>query len=135
MCLPLLLKHTHSIPTCQGRGWGPGSGVGFWFLLSSSTSATQSGPPLFLHLPPLFLLQMERHPEEVPLSMGPDLLTVRKSGVSRTHSLPNDSYMCRDGSTAKGSLGHRGWGLPKAQSGTRAGGRWARLTPGDPVLA
>ncbi|XP_070339123.1 voltage-dependent T-type calcium channel subunit alpha-1G isoform X9 [Equus asinus] len=62
--------------------------------------------------------QMERHPEEVPLSMGPDLLTVRKSGVSRTHSLPNDSYMCRDGSTAKGSLGHRGWGLPKAQSGS-----------------
>ncbi|XP_070416809.1 voltage-dependent T-type calcium channel subunit alpha-1G isoform X14 [Equus przewalskii] len=61
---------------------------------------------------------MERHPEEVPLSMGPDLLTVRKSGVSRTHSLPNDSYMCRDGSTAKGSLGHRGWGLPKAQSGS-----------------
>uniref|UniRef100_A0A8C4MFJ5 Calcium voltage-gated channel subunit alpha1 G n=1 Tax=Equus asinus asinus TaxID=83772 RepID=A0A8C4MFJ5_EQUAS len=50
-----------------------------------------------------------------------NLLTVRKSGVSRTHSLPNDSYMCRDGSTAKGSLGHRGWGLPKAQSGTRAG--------------
>ncbi|XP_004434769.1 PREDICTED: voltage-dependent T-type calcium channel subunit alpha-1G isoform X8 [Ceratotherium simum simum] len=61
---------------------------------------------------------MEPHPEEVPLSMGPDLLTVRKSGVSRTHSLPNDSYMCRDGSTAEGSLGHGGWGLPKAQSGS-----------------
>ncbi|XP_054564860.1 voltage-dependent T-type calcium channel subunit alpha-1G isoform X9 [Eptesicus fuscus] len=53
------------------------------------------------------------HPGEVP-----DLLTVRKSGVSRTHSLPNDSYMCRDGSTAEGSLGHRSWGLPKAQSGS-----------------
>ncbi|XP_070251388.1 voltage-dependent T-type calcium channel subunit alpha-1G isoform X15 [Myotis yumanensis] len=53
------------------------------------------------------------HPGEVP-----DLLSVRKSGVSRTHSLPNDSYMCRDGSTAEGSLGHRSWGLPKAQSGS-----------------
>lgn len=63
---------------------------------------------------------MEPHPEEVPLALGPDLLTVRKSGVSRTHSLPNDSYMCRDGSTAEGSLGRRSWGLPKAQSGTRA---------------
>ncbi|XP_029783215.1 voltage-dependent T-type calcium channel subunit alpha-1G isoform X18 [Suricata suricatta] len=58
------------------------------------------------------------HPEEVPLALGPDLLTVRKSGVSRTHSLPNDSYMCRDGSTAKGSPGRRSWGLPKAQSGS-----------------
>ncbi|XP_020922827.1 voltage-dependent T-type calcium channel subunit alpha-1G isoform X1 [Sus scrofa] len=62
--------------------------------------------------------QMESHPEEVPILLGPDLLTVRKAGVSRTHSLPNDSYMCRDGSTAEGSLGHRGWGLPKAQSGS-----------------
>ncbi|XP_015426256.1 PREDICTED: voltage-dependent T-type calcium channel subunit alpha-1G [Myotis davidii] len=53
------------------------------------------------------------HPGEVP-----DLLSVRKSGVSRTHSLPNDSYMCRDGSTAEGSLGHGSWGLPKAQSGS-----------------
>nr|KAF6308803.1 calcium voltage-gated channel subunit alpha1 G [Pipistrellus kuhlii] len=48
----------------------------------------------------------------------PDLLAVRKSGVSRTHSLPNDSYMCRDRSTAEGSPGHRSWGLPKAQSGS-----------------
>nr|XP_051681496.1 voltage-dependent T-type calcium channel subunit alpha-1G isoform X18 [Oryctolagus cuniculus] len=61
---------------------------------------------------------MEPHPEEVPAALGPDLLTVRKAGVSRTHSLPNDSYMCRDGSTAEGSLGPRGWGLPKAQSGS-----------------
>ncbi|XP_042822313.1 voltage-dependent T-type calcium channel subunit alpha-1G isoform X9 [Panthera tigris] len=61
---------------------------------------------------------MEPHPEEVPLALGPDLLTVRKSGVSRTHSLPNDSYMCRDRSTAEGSLGRRSWGLPKAQSGS-----------------
>ncbi|XP_007465102.1 PREDICTED: voltage-dependent T-type calcium channel subunit alpha-1G isoform X35 [Lipotes vexillifer] len=60
----------------------------------------------------------ESHTEEVPVMLRPDLLTVRKSGVSRTHSLPNDSYMCRDGSTAEGSLGHRGWGLPKAQSGS-----------------
>uniref|UniRef100_A0A2I3HMH0 Voltage-dependent T-type calcium channel subunit alpha-1G n=1 Tax=Nomascus leucogenys TaxID=61853 RepID=A0A2I3HMH0_NOMLE len=58
---------------------------------------------------------MQPHPTELP---GPDLLTVRKSGVSRTHSLPNDSYMCRHGSTAEGPLGHRGWGLPKAQSGS-----------------
>ncbi|XP_069884459.1 voltage-dependent T-type calcium channel subunit alpha-1G isoform X7 [Dipodomys merriami] len=61
---------------------------------------------------------MEPHVKEVPLTLGPDLLTVRKSGVSRTHSLPNDSYMCRDESTAEGTLGHRGWGLPKAQSGS-----------------
>ncbi|XP_059526588.1 voltage-dependent T-type calcium channel subunit alpha-1G isoform X14 [Myotis daubentonii] len=53
------------------------------------------------------------HPGEVP-----DPLSLRKSGVSRTHSLPNDSYMCRDGSTAEGSLGHGSWGLPKAQSGS-----------------
>nr|XP_035157129.2 voltage-dependent T-type calcium channel subunit alpha-1G isoform X22 [Callithrix jacchus] len=58
---------------------------------------------------------MQPHSTELP---GPDLLTVRKSGVSRTHSLPNDSYMCRHGSTAEGSLGHRDWGLPKAQSGS-----------------
>ncbi|KAM4823654.1 voltage-dependent T-type calcium channel subunit alpha-1G isoform 26-T26 [Urocitellus parryii] len=61
---------------------------------------------------------MEPQPEEVPVTLGSNLLTVRKSGVSRTHSLPNDSYMCRDGSTAEGSPGHRGWGLPKAQSGS-----------------
>ncbi|CAO2644882.1 Voltage-dependent T-type calcium channel subunit alpha-1G [Lemmus lemmus] len=61
---------------------------------------------------------MVPHPEEVPVPLGPDLLTVRKSGVSRTHSLPNDSYMCRNGSIAERSLGHRGWGLPKAQSGS-----------------
>ncbi|KAM8943948.1 voltage-dependent T-type calcium channel subunit alpha-1G isoform 30-T30 [Lycaon pictus] len=61
---------------------------------------------------------MEPHPEEMPLALGLDLLTVRKSGVSRTHSLPNDSYMFRDGGTAEGSLGCRSWGLPKAQSGS-----------------
>ncbi|KAM6176057.1 voltage-dependent T-type calcium channel subunit alpha-1G isoform 28-T28 [Erethizon dorsatum] len=61
---------------------------------------------------------MEPQPEEAPHARGPDLLTVRKSGVSRTHSLPNDSYMCPDGNTAEGSLGHRSWGLPKAQSGS-----------------
>ncbi|XP_047399644.1 voltage-dependent T-type calcium channel subunit alpha-1G isoform X4 [Sciurus carolinensis] len=61
---------------------------------------------------------MEPNPEEVPVTLGSDLLTVRKSGVSRTHSLPNDSYMCRDGSAAEGPPGHRGWGLPKAQSGS-----------------
>lgn len=85
-------------------------------------------------LPPLSVLQMEPHPEEVPITLGPDLLSVRKSGVSRTRSLPNDSYMCRDGRTAEGSLGHRGWGLPKAQSGTRAGGRLAWFTPGTSSL-
>lgn len=77
-------------------------------------------PPLFPTSLRLFLLQMEPHPEGMPLTLGPDLLSVRKSGVSRTHSLPNDSYMCRDGRTAEGSLGHRSWGLPKAQSGSRA---------------
>ncbi|XP_006832500.1 PREDICTED: voltage-dependent T-type calcium channel subunit alpha-1G isoform X6 [Chrysochloris asiatica] len=62
--------------------------------------------------------QMEPRPGAVPVTLGPDLLTVRKSGVSRTHSLPNDSYMCRDGSAAEGSPGHRAWVLPKAQSGS-----------------
>ncbi|XP_006832513.1 PREDICTED: voltage-dependent T-type calcium channel subunit alpha-1G isoform X19 [Chrysochloris asiatica] len=61
---------------------------------------------------------MEPRPGAVPVTLGPDLLTVRKSGVSRTHSLPNDSYMCRDGSAAEGSPGHRAWVLPKAQSGS-----------------
>ncbi|XP_060242921.1 voltage-dependent T-type calcium channel subunit alpha-1G isoform X23 [Meriones unguiculatus] len=61
---------------------------------------------------------MVPHPEEMPVPLGPDLLTVRKSGVSRTHSLPNDSYMCRHGSAAERSLGRGGWGLPKAQSGS-----------------
>ncbi|XP_033618993.1 voltage-dependent T-type calcium channel subunit alpha-1G, partial [Fukomys damarensis] len=61
---------------------------------------------------------MEPHLGEAPGVLAPDLLTVRKSGVSRTHSLPNDSYMCRNGSMAEGSLGHRSWGLPKAQSGS-----------------
>ncbi|XP_012658525.1 voltage-dependent T-type calcium channel subunit alpha-1G isoform X29 [Otolemur garnettii] len=61
---------------------------------------------------------MEPHPEKTPVTLGPDLLTVWKSGVSRTHSLPNDSYMCRDGSTAERPLGRRGWRLPKAQSGS-----------------
>ncbi|XP_045155916.1 voltage-dependent T-type calcium channel subunit alpha-1G isoform X3 [Echinops telfairi] len=61
---------------------------------------------------------MESQATEVPVTLGPDLLTVRKSGVSRTHSLPNDSYMCRDGSTTAESPGRRPWGLPKAQSGS-----------------
>ncbi|XP_053424685.1 voltage-dependent T-type calcium channel subunit alpha-1G isoform X18 [Nycticebus coucang] len=61
---------------------------------------------------------MEPHPEKTPVTLGPDLLTVWKSGVSRTHSLPNDSYMCRGGSTAERSLGRRGWRFPKAQSGS-----------------
>lgn len=78
---------------------------------------------------------MESHPEEAPGVLGPDLLTVRKSGVSRTHSLPNDSYMCRDGSTAEGSLGHRTWGFPKAQSGTRAEAGQLGSHKGDPNLA
>ncbi|XP_060059711.1 voltage-dependent T-type calcium channel subunit alpha-1G isoform X3 [Erinaceus europaeus] len=61
---------------------------------------------------------MEPHTKEVPGRLGPDLLTVRKSGVSRTHSLPNDSYMCRDRSPAEGAQGPRVWGLPKAHSGS-----------------
>lgn len=88
-------------------------------LLSSFSSFIK--PSCMLFTPPLILLQMVPHPEEVPGPLGPDLLTVRKAGVSRTHSLPNDSYMCRNGSIAERSLGHRGWGLPKAQSGTKAG--------------
>ncbi|XP_072502787.1 voltage-dependent T-type calcium channel subunit alpha-1G-like isoform X11 [Notamacropus eugenii] len=60
------------------------------------------------------------HPEEA-LATGlsalqPSLLTVRKSGVSRTHSLPNDSYMFRDGGSYQGFLGQRAWMLPKSQS-------------------
>ncbi|XP_074117870.1 voltage-dependent T-type calcium channel subunit alpha-1G isoform X14 [Sminthopsis crassicaudata] len=51
-----------------------------------------------------------------PSAFQPTLLTIRKSGVSRTHSLPNDSYMFRDGSSYQGSLGQRAWMLPKSQS-------------------
>ncbi|XP_044529951.1 voltage-dependent T-type calcium channel subunit alpha-1G isoform X17 [Gracilinanus agilis] len=57
------------------------------------------------------------HPTVRPMDRelgGPDLLTVRKSGVSRTHSLPNDSYMFREG----GSPGQRIWMFPKSQSGS-----------------
>jgi hypothetical protein len=99
-------------------GLGPG-GVGVTSICP--TLPHLPSPTIPSSLPLLFLLQMEPHLEEVPVTLGPDLLTVRKSGVSRTHSLPNDSYMCRDGNSAEGSLGHRGWGLPKAQSGTRTG--------------
>eukprot|EP00069_Balaena_mysticetus_P010223 bmy_06710T0 len=88
--------------------------------LSCSVALTDDSLPDDTHTLLLSALEsnMESRTEEVPVMLRPDLLTVRKSGVSRTHSLPNDSYMCRDGSTAEGSLGHRGWGLPKAQSGS-----------------
>lgn len=109
MCLSLLPDHTHPIATWSREGPGRGEG-----LLVSEARLSLSYPIGVLPLPPTSLrLQMESHPEEVPILLGPDLLTVRKAGVSRTHSLPNDSYMCRDGSTAEGSLGHRGWGSPK----------------------
>lgn len=131
VCLSLLPDHTHPIATWSREGPGRGEG-----LLVSEARLSLSYPIGVLPLPPTSLrLQMESHPEEVPILLGPDLLTVRKAGVSRTHSLPNDSYMCRDGSTAEGSLGHRGWGLPKAQSGTKTGGGSARLPLGDPILA
>lgn len=133
MCLPLLPDHTHPITTLSQEGMGAralGGGRAFGFCGPALPQLPDLDIPSSTHLPPLFLLQMEPHPEEVPVMLGPDLLTVRKSGVSRTHSLPNDSYMCRDGSAADGSLGHRGWGLPKAQSGTRAGGRTAWFTSG-----
>lgn len=94
----------------EGEGLVPA----VWLFLSYQPQRACSS----LH--PLILLQMvPHHPEEAPVPLGPDLLTVRKSGVSRTHSLPNDSYMCRNGSAAERSLGHGSWGLPKAQSGTK----------------
>lgn len=141
MYLSLLPDHTHPITILSREGMGAralAGGVGWGWASGYCCQALPQLPnldaPSSSHLPPLFPLQMESHTEEVPVMLRPDLLTVRKSGVSRTHSLPNDSYMCQDGSTAEGSLGHRGWGLPKAQSGTKAGGRPARLTPGDPSL-
>ncbi|XP_044104623.1 voltage-dependent T-type calcium channel subunit alpha-1G isoform X6 [Neovison vison] len=87
---------------------------------SCSLALTDDSLPDDTHTLLLSVLEsnMEPRSEGMPLTLGPDLLTVRKSGVSRTHSLPNDSYMCRDGRTAEGSLGHRSWGLPKAQSGS-----------------
>lgn len=115
MCLPLLPGYTHPITTLFGEG--------FWFCCPALPWLPNPDAPPSSHFPPLCPLQMEPHPKGVPLTLGPDLLAVRKSAVSRTHSLPNDSYMCRDGSTAEGPLGHGGWGLPKAQSGTKAGGR------------
>lgn len=131
-CVCPLRLTTHPITTLSegmgARASGGGGALGFC-CPALPWLPNLDDPPLS-HLPPLFLLQMEPHPEEVPVVLGPDLLTVRKPGVSRTHSLPNDSYMCRDGSTAEGSPGHGGWGLPKAQSGTRSGSRLAWLTPG-----
>ncbi|XP_056672600.1 voltage-dependent T-type calcium channel subunit alpha-1G isoform X17 [Monodelphis domestica] len=60
------------------------------------------------------------HPEEALgpglSALQPSLLAVRKSGVSRTHSLPNDSYMFRDGGSYQGSPGQRIWTFPKSQS-------------------
>lgn len=132
ICLPFLPDHTHPITPLSKKGMGAkalGGGRAFGFCCPALPQLPNLDAPSSFHLPPLFLLQMEPHPE-VSVTLGPDLLSVRKSGVSRTHSLPNDSYMCRDGSTTEGSLGHRGWGLPKAQSGTRGGGRPAWLTPG-----
>ncbi|XP_063107413.1 voltage-dependent T-type calcium channel subunit alpha-1G isoform X26 [Cavia porcellus] len=87
---------------------------------SCSLALTDDSLPDDTHTLSLSALEsgMEPHLEEAPGALGPDLLTVRKTGVSRTHSLPNDSYMCRDRSTAEGSLGRRSWGLPKAQSGS-----------------
>ncbi|XP_037664644.1 voltage-dependent T-type calcium channel subunit alpha-1G isoform X1 [Choloepus didactylus] len=102
----------------------PHSPLGSPFLWPGGPDSPKPGaPPAAAHGRAASRLSLERatmkpHPEEVLVTLGPDLLTVRKSGVSRTHSLPNDSYMCRDGSTAEGSPGHRGWGLPKAQSGS-----------------
>uniref|UniRef100_A0A5F8H5Q5 Voltage-dependent T-type calcium channel subunit alpha n=1 Tax=Monodelphis domestica TaxID=13616 RepID=A0A5F8H5Q5_MONDO len=52
------------------------------------------------------------------------LLAVRKSGVSRTHSLPNDSYMFRDGGSYQGSPGQRIWTFPKSQSGRSSALCW-----------
>lgn len=131
-CLPLMPDHTHPITTLsEGMGArASGGGGSLGFCCPALSWLPNLDAPSLSHLPPLFLLQMEPHPEEVPVMLGPDLLTVRKPGVSRTHSLPNDSYMCRDGSTAEGSPGHGGWGLPKAQSGTKCGDRLAWLTPG-----
>lgn len=107
----------------EGVGrWGEDCGSGGRGLSSCCLAFPQLPTPSARSSPhPLILLQMVPHPEAVPVPVGPDLLTVRKSGVSRTHSLPNDSYMCRNGSTAERSLGHRSWRLPKAQSGTKAG--------------
>lgn len=132
MCLPL---PCHLMPiitlSWQGGGGGQLSLVQLFLCYQASASLLTPAP---------FLLQMEPHLEEAPGALGPDLLTVRKTGVSRTHSLPNDSYMCRDRSTAEGSLGRRSWGLPKAQSGTtraragqfaHAGG--PRPLPGEPA--
>lgn len=116
-------------------GGGQGGGSGRGGPSSCCLAFPQLSNPAACSSPhALILLQMIPHPEEVPVPLGPDLLTVRKSGVSRTHSLPNDSYMCRNGSTSERALGHRGWGLPKAQSGTEAGGKPALAHTGRSSL-
>ncbi|XP_051850263.1 voltage-dependent T-type calcium channel subunit alpha-1G isoform X9 [Antechinus flavipes] len=91
---------------------------------SCSLALTDDSLPDDTHI--LLLSALERntvtlpYPEGVlatgPSAFQPSLLTIRKSGVSRTHSLPNDSYMFRDGGSYQGSLGQRAWMLPKSQS-------------------
>ncbi|XP_054988486.1 voltage-dependent T-type calcium channel subunit alpha-1G isoform X3 [Sorex araneus] len=81
-------------------------------LALTDDSLPDDCPTLLLSAPES---NMEPYPKGVPRR---DRLSARKSGVSRTLSLPNDSYMYHDGGASEGSPGPRGWGLPKAQSGS-----------------
>lgn len=99
-----------------------GAAEGGEFRWPSLASVTQSRP-----FPASFLLQMDPHSNGV---LGPDPLSTRKSGVSRTLSLPNDSYMYHDSGNADGYPALRSWALPKAQSGTRVGEQ-----AGDPLFS
>lgn len=71
-----------------------------------------------------FLLQMDVPSRNDPLSLSPNkgLLSVKKSSVGRTHSLPNDSYMFQPPATGiyDGSAGEKNPSHQKSQSGIKS---------------
>uniref|UniRef100_A0A4X2M1I1 Ion transport domain-containing protein n=1 Tax=Vombatus ursinus TaxID=29139 RepID=A0A4X2M1I1_VOMUR len=101
----------------QGEG-GPDSQPGSPKLRAPQALHVKVASQLSLAHPTTVTLPHSEALATGPSALQPSLLTVRKSGVSRTHSLPNDSYMFRDEGSYQGFLGQRAWMLPKSQSGS-----------------
>ncbi|XP_027726109.1 voltage-dependent T-type calcium channel subunit alpha-1G [Vombatus ursinus] len=99
----------------QGEG-GPDSQPGSPKLRAPQALHVKVASQLSLAHPTTVTLPHSEALATGPSALQPSLLTVRKSGVSRTHSLPNDSYMFRDEGSYQGFLGQRAWMLPKSQS-------------------